>query len=337
MTDQPAGLPTAMRAVRPLEPGKQGRPDLVQAPVPQPGPGEVLIRVRTTALNRADLMQVQGLYPAPPGAPDILGLECAGTVAALGEGVTQWAIGDEVMALVAGGGYAQYCAAPEGSCLAKPANLTWEQAGAVAEAFFTVWTNVSDRCRLAPGETILVHGGASGIGTTAIQLYAASGHTVFATAGGPDKTALCTKLGAKRAIDYKTEDFVEIVRTETGGKGVDVILDMIGADYIQRNINALAVEGRMVNIAYQNGSTANVNFIMALLKRLTITASTLRARSPAQKAEIAAGVARDALPLLASGRIAPVIDSVFPLDRVAEAHARMATGAHAGKIVLTVD
>ena len=333
MTD----LPTTMRAVRPLTPGKEGRPDLVQAPVPQPGPGEVLIRVRATALNRADLMQVKGMYPPPPGAPDILGLECAGTVAALGEGVTQWAIGDEVMALVAGGGYADYCAAPEGSCLAKPANLTWAQAGAVAEAFFTVWTNVSDRCRLAPGETILIHGGASGIGTTAIQLYAARGHTVFATAGGPDKTALCTRLGAKRAIDYRSEDFVEIIRAETGGKGVDVILDMIGADYIQRNIDVLALEGRMVNIAYQNGSTANVNFIMALLKRLTITASTLRARTPAQKAEIAAGVTRDALPLLASGQIAPVIDSVFPIEQVADAHARMTTGAHAGKIVLTID
>ena len=329
-------LPATMRAVRPLKPGPDGKPDLVDLPVPQLAAGEVLIQVRATALNRADLIQVQGGYPPPPGAPDILGLECAGIVAALGAGVSKWAVGDEVCALVAGGGYAEYCAAPEGSCLRKPASLSWEEAGATAEAFFTVWTNVSDRCRLAPGETLLVHGGASGIGTTAIQLYAARGHEVFATAGGADKVALCEKLGAKRGIDYKSEDFVEVVKAETGGRGVDVILDMVGGDYIQRNIQALAFEGRMVNIAYQKGAKAEINFGAVMMKRLTITASTLRARTAAQKAEVAAGVARDAWPLLESGRIKPVIDSVFPLDKAAEAHARMATGAHAGKIVLRV-
>lgn len=329
-------LPATMRAVRPLSPGQDGRPDLIETALPVPGPGEVLIAVKATALNRADLMQVKGLYPPPQGASDILGLECAGVVAALGPGVTRWRLGDEVCALVAGGGYAEYCAAPEGSCLPKPARLTWAEAGATAEAFFTVWTNVSDRCHLKAGETLLVHGGASGIGTSAIQLYAARGHTIFATAGGPEKAALCARLGAKRAIDYKCEDFVEVLKAETGGKGVDVILDMVGGDYIQRNIQSLALEGRLVNIAYQNGAAASVNFLAVLLKRLTITASTLRARTAAQKAEVAAGVARDAWPLLESGRIAPVIDSVFPLERVAEAHARMATGAHAGKIVLTV-
>jgi putative PIG3 family NAD(P)H quinone oxidoreductase len=333
MTD----LPRAMRAVRPLTPGKDGRPDVIEAPVPVPASGEVLIRVKTAALNRADLIQVMGMYPPPPGASDILGMECAGTVVALGDGVSRWKLGDEVCALVPGGGYAEYCTAHEGSCLPKPAALSWEEAGAAPEAFFTVWTNVSDRCRLAEGESVLIHGGASGIGTTAIQLYAARGHTVFATAGGADKVALCHKLGAKRAIDYKTEDFVEVIQAETGGKGVDVILDMVGGDYIQRNIQSLALEGRLVNIAYQNGSTASVNFIMVMLKRLTVTASTLRVRTPAQKAFIAAGVARDAWPLLESGRIKPVVDSVFPLERVAEAHARMATGSHAGKIVLTAD
>lgn len=326
------GLPTTMRAVL----AKDGKPVVETLPVPAPGPGEVVIAVKATALNRADLIQVQGNYPPPPGAPQTLGLECAGVVAAVGDGVTRWKAGDEVCALVAGGGYADYCLAPEGSCLPKPAGISWQEAGATAEAFFTVWTNVSDRARLAPGETLLVHGGASGIGTTAIQAYAARGHRVFTTAGGPDKVALCSKLGAARAIDYKSEDFVEIVRAETGGKGVDVILDMVGGEYVQRNVTALALEGRLVNIAYQTGSVASVNFIAVLLKRLTITASTLRARTADQKAQVAAGVARDFWPLLEAGKIKPVIDSTFTLDDVAQAHARMVSGAHAGKIVLTI-
>ncbi len=325
-----------MRAVRPLTPGKDGAPDIVTMPVPQPSAGEVLIKVRATALNRADLMQVKGMYPPPKGASDVLGLECAGVVVALGDGVTRWRVGDEVCALVAGGGYAEYCAAPEGSCLRKPAQLSWEAAGAVAEAFFTVWTNVSHRCRLKAGETLLVHGGASGIGTTAIQLYAARGHTVFATAGSAEKVALCERLGAKRAINYRSEDFADVVRSQTSGRGVDVILDMVGGDYIQRNINALALEGRMVNIAYQNGSKAEIDFRMVLLKRLTITGSTLRARTAEEKAEVAAGVARDFWPLLESGRFTPVIDAVFAADEVAAAHARMAAGTHAGKIVLKI-
>ena len=325
-------LPATMRAVRAVD----QKPVLVEAAVPLPGPGEVLVKVRATALNRADLMQAMGLYPPPKGASDILGLELAGEIAALGDGVTRWKVGDPVCALVAGGGYAEYCVVPEGSCLPKPASLSWEQAGAAAEAFFTVWTNVSDRARLKEGETLLVHGGASGIGTTAIQLYAARGHKVFTTAGGPDKVALCRKLGAFRAIDYKSEDFVSVVKAETGGKGVDVILDMIGGDYAQKNIDSLALEGRVVNIAYQNGANVTVNLLTVMLKRLSILASTLRARTAAEKAAVAAGVMRDAWPLVESGKIAPVVDSVFPLERVAEAHARMATGAHAGKIVLSV-
>ncbi len=325
-------IPSTMRAVRAVD----KKPVVVDAPVPVAGPGEVLVQVKATALNRADLLQAMGFYPPPPGAPDILGLECAGVVVALGEGVTSRKIGDEVCALVAGGGYAEYCAVPEGSCLPKPARLTWEQAGAAAEAFFTVWTNVSDRAGLKAGETLLVHGGASGIGTTAIQLYAARGHKVFTTAGSAEKVALCTKLGAARAINYREEDFVAVVKAETGGKGVDVILDMIGGEYVQKNIDALALEGRVVNIAYQNGGTVTVNLMAAMLKRASILASTLRARTAEQKAEVAAGVLRDAWPLVTAGTIAPVIDSVFPLAEVAAAHARMSAGAHAGKIVLSI-
>lgn len=325
-------LPATMRAVRAID----KKPTLVEAEVPRPGPGEVVVRVKTTALNRADLTQVQGFYPPPKGATDILGLECAGEIAALGEGVTRWKIGDGVCALVAGGGYAEYCLVPEGSCLPKPKALSWEQAGAAAEAFFTVWTNVSDRARLRHGETLLVHGGASGIGTTAIQLYAARGHTVLTTVGSAEKAALALKLGARRAINYRTEDFVAVVKEETGGKGVDVILDMIGGDYVQRNIESLALEGRMVNIAYQNGFKTEVNFLPLMLKRLSVLGSTLRARTAEQKAEVAEGVLKYAWPLVEAGVIAPVVDSAFPLEKVAEAHARMEAGSHAGKIVLTL-
>lgn len=325
-------LPTTMRAVRAID----NKPMVVEVDVPKPGVGEVLVKVKTSALNRADLMQVMGFYPPPKGTSDVLGLELAGEVAALGDGVTGWAPGDAVCALVAGGGNAEYCVVPEGSCLPKPVNISWDQAGAAAEAFFTVWTNVSDRARLKPGETLLVHGGASGIGTTAIQLYAARGHRVFTTVGSAEKAALAVKLGAARAINYRDEDFVAVVKSETDGKGVDVILDMIGGDYVQKNIDTLALEGRVVNIAYQNGAQVSVNMLSVMLKRLSILASTLRARTAAEKAAVAAGVMRDAWPLVMAGRIAPVVDSVYPLDQVAEAHARMAAGAHAGKIVLSV-
>jgi NADPH2:quinone reductase len=329
-------LPETMRAFLAPPKGEDRAPVLTHVPVPKPGPREVLLKVKATALNRADLLQCMGLYPPPPGAPAVLGLECAGVVAAAGEAVTRWKTGDELVALVAGGGYGEYCAADEGSCLEKPAALDWNEAGATAEAVFTVWSNVAMRASLKPGETLLVHGGASGIGTTAIQIFAALGHRVFATAGGEAKTALCRQLGAARAIDYKTEDFAEIVRAETGGKGVDVILDMVGADYIERNLKALAVEGRVVNIAYQNGSTANVNFMPVMLKRLSILGSTLRARSAEDKAAIVSAAEKGVWPLLARGTVKPVIDRVFGFEDAGAAHARMSAGVHAGKIVLSL-
>ncbi len=325
-------LPATMRAAKAVD----GKPAIVDVPVPVPGPGDVLIRVCASALNRADLLQVMGLYPPPPGASDVLGLECAGTVAAVGADVAGLKPGDEVVALVAGGGNAEYCVAPHGSVLPRPKASSWEEAGALAEAAFTVWTNVSERAGLKPGETLLVQGGASGIGTFAVQLYAARGHRVLATAGGPEKAALCARLGAARAIDYKTEDFVEVVKAETGGRGVDVILDMVGGDYVQRHLSALAVEGRLVNIAYQSGARVQLDLMPVMLKRLTITGSTLRARTAAQKSQVAEGVRLGVWPLVEGGAIKPVIDRIFPLADIAEAHARMASGAHAGKIVLTV-
>ena len=312
----------------------QPAPVAVERPVPQPGPGQILIKVAAAGLNRADLLQTMGLYPPPPGAPATLGLEASGTVVALGTGVTQWRVGDQVCVLLAGGGYAQYCVADEGSALRVPAGVSLVDAAALPEAYFTVWTNVFDRCRLQPGESFLVHGGSSGIGTAAIQLMAARGHQVFTTAGSADKCKTCESLGATRAINYKTEDFVEAVKAATEGKGVDVILDMVGGDYIAKNISLLKTEGRMVNIAYQNGSEAKINFLAVLLKRLTITASTLRVRTAAEKAAIRDRVARDVWPLVEAGKIKPVIDRIYPHTQAAEAQARMATSAHTGKILL---
>lgn len=309
-------------------------PVAVERPVPQPGPGQILIKVAATALNRADLLQTMGLYPPPPGAPATLGLEASGTVVGLGPGVTQWREGDQVCVLLAGGGYAQYCVADEGSALRVPRSVSLVDAAALPEVYFTVWTNVFDRCRLQPGESFLVHGGASGIGTAAIQLMAARGHQVFTTAGSADKCKACEALGATRAINYKTEDFVEAIRAATDGKGVDVILDMVGGDYIAKNISLLKTEGRMVNIAYQNGAEAKINFMTVLLKRLTITASTLRIRSAAEKSAIRDSVAREVWPLVDAGKIKPVIDRIYPHAQAAEAQARMAASAHVGKILL---
>lgn len=327
-------LPKTMIAYEPGKIGEAPAPVAVERPVPQPGPGQILIQVAATALNRADLMQTMGLYPPPPGAPATLGLEASGTVAGLGTGVTQWKLGDQVCVLLAGGGYAQYCVADEGSALRVPKGVSLVDAAALPEVHFTVWTNVFDRCRLKPGESFLVHGGASGIGTAAIQLMSARGHQVFTTAGSADKCKACEDLGATRAINYKTEDFAEVVKAATGGQGVDVILDMIGGDYIAKNIGLLKTEGRLVNIAYQNGSEAKINFLIVLLKRLTITASTLRVRSSAEKAAIRDNVAREVWPLIDDGRIKPVIDRVYPHAHAAEAHARMAASAHIGKILL---
>jgi NADPH2:quinone reductase len=307
-----------------------------ERPVPQPGPGEILVKVAAAGVNRPDVMQRQGLYPPPKGAPDIPGLEIAGEVVALGDNVTRWKVDDKVMALVVGGGYAEYCLAHEGHALAIPEKLSMAEAGAVPETFFTVWHNVFERGGLKSGETLLVHGGTSGIGTTAIQLAKTLGAKVITTAGSPEKCEAARKLGADLAINYKTEDFVAMTKTWTGGKGANVILDMIGGDYIERNYEAAAVEGRIVQIAFQGSPKASVDFRRIMLKRLHHTGSTLRSRSVEDKAAIAAAIQAKVLPLLAAGRVKPVIDSTFPLTQAAGAHARMESSAHIGKIVLTV-
>lgn len=332
----PAPLPTTMTAIAIPVPG--GPEALVpeQRPVPVPGKGEILVEVTAAGVNRPDVMQRRGLYPPPPGASDIPGLEIAGKVAALGEGVTRWRVSDAVMALVSGGGYAQYCLAHESHALAVPPNLTMAEAAAIPETFFTVWHNVFQRGGLQTGESLLVHGGTSGIGTTAIQLAKHAGATVFVTAGSDDKCAACRKLGADHAINYKTQDFVAEVKTLTQGKGVNLILDMVGGDYIERNYEAAAVEGRIVQIAFQGSPKASVDFRRIMLKRLHHTGSTLRSRSVVDKGLIAAEIATKVLPLLAAGTVRPLIDSTFPLADAAAAHARMESSQHIGKIVLSL-
>jgi NADPH2:quinone reductase len=324
-----------MKAAVPGQADGKPAPVIQEIAVPQPGPHEVLIKVAAAGVNRGDLMQVSGMYPPPAGAPQTLGLEASGTVAAVGTGVTRWRVGDPVCVLVAGGGYAEYCIAHEGSTLPVPRGVSLVDAAALPEAHFTVWTNVVDRARLAPGETLLVHGGSSGIGTAAIQLFAARGHKVFTTAGSADKCAACTKLGAARAINYREEDFADAVRAATDSAGVDVILDMVGGDYILKNIGLLKTEGRLVNIAFQQGSQANLNLLMLMLKRLTITGSTLRPRSHEEKAQIGKAVEREVWPLIEQGRVKPIVDSVFPLAKAGEAQAKMAGSSHIGKILLT--
>ena len=329
-------LPTTMTAIAIT--GKGG-PDVLQVcevPVPEAGPGQVLIKVAASGVNRPDVLQRKGVYPAPKGHSELPGLEVAGTIAATGPGVTRFKSGDRVMALTNGGGYAAYCLADEGVTLPIPAGMDDATAAAIPETFFTVWHNVIERGALKAGETILIHGGTSGIGVTAIQLAKAFGARVIATAGSAEKCAACLSLGADRAIDYKQEDFAEVIKAETHGKGVDVILDMVGGDYIDKNIRALADDGRLVNIAYLNGSKAEIDFMRVMLKRLTITGSTLRVRSEAVKAGIARAVEEKALPLIASGKIKVLIDSTFPLERAADAHARMESSQHIGKIVLVV-
>jgi len=310
--------------------------EVAQGPVPQPGAGEVLIKVAYAGVNRPDVMQRRGLYPPPPGASPIIGLEIAGRIVELGAGVAGFREGEEVCALVAGGGYAEYCAAPAPQCLPVPRGLTLAEAAALPETFFTVWTNVFDRGRLAPGEAFLVHGGTSGIGTTAIQLARAFGARVFATAGSDEKCAFCKKLGAEAAINYKTEDFVEIARRLTGGRGVDVILDMVGGSYLPRNLRALAVEGRLVQIAFQDGSKIECDLLPIMVKRLTVTGSTLRPRSVAEKGAIAAALKERVWPLIKAGRVKPVLHQIFPLAEAAAAHRLMEGSAHIGKIVLAI-
>ena len=329
-------LPAEMTAI---ECDGFGAPDVLKPtrrPVPAPEHGEVLIRVAAAGVNRPDVIQRTGNYSPPPGITDIPGLEVAGEIVALGEGVSGWREGDRVMALVAGGGYAEYCVAPGPQCMAIPSGFDMIQAAAVPETFMTVWTNVFDRGRLQGGETFLVHGGSSGIGTVAIQLARRFGARVFATAGSADKCAACEKLGAERAINYREEDFVEVVDELTGGRGVDLILDMVGGDYIPRNIKALAVEGRLVQIAFLQSPKVELNFGPMMMKRLTITGSTLRARSIQQKADIAEALSEHVLPMLASGAVAPLIDTVLPLDQAAEAHRLMEASNHVGKIMLKV-
>ena len=329
-----SGVPAEMTYIRIDRPGP---PEVLVADrmaVPQPGPGEVLIKVAAAGVNRPDVLQRQGGYPPPPGASDVPGLEVAGQVAALGPGGARWQLGEPVMALVSSGGYAEYCTAPAPQVLPVPAGLSLTEAGAVPETYFTVWTNVFDRGRLASGESFLVHGGSSGIGTTAIQLAHAFGATVLATVGGPDKQRACSELGAARAIDYRREDFVEVVRAETGGRGVDLILDMVGGSYVERNLRALAVEGRLVQIAWLEGAKVQANFTQLMLKRLTWTGSTLRPRSVEQKGEIARALEAKVLPLLAQGKVRPLVHATFPLAEAAKAHALMESSAHIGKIVL---
>lgn len=318
----------------------KGGPDVLQAetvPVPKPEAGQILIKVAAAGVNRPDVLQRQGLYPAPKGHSEIPGLEIAGEVAAVGDDVVSFKRGDAVMALVNGGGYAQYCIADAGSCLPVPANLTLTEAAAIPETAFTVWHNVFERGGLKSGEWVLVHGGTSGIGVTAIQLAKARGAHVIATAGSAEKCQAAVRLGADRAIDYKTEDFVDVVKGLTDGRGVDVILDMVGGDYIERNIKCAADDARIVNIGYQKGSKVTVDLMRVMLKRLTLTGSTLRIRSADVKAAIAAAVATNVIPLFADSTMAVVLDRTFPLANASDAHARMEAGDHIGKIVLVVD
>jgi NADPH:quinone reductase len=304
--------------------------------VPTPGAGEILVKVAAAGVNRPDVMQRKGLYPPPPGAPDIPGLEIAGTVAAVGPGVQRWKEGDAVTALVAGGGYAEYCLAHESHALPVPRGLSMAEAAAIPETFFTVWSNVFDRAGLQSGETILIHGGTSGIGTTAIQLAKEFGATAIATAGTDEKCEACRKLGAAHAVNYKTQDFVAETKQVTGGKGVNVILDMVGGDYIDRNYEAVSVDGRVIQIAFQGSSKATVDFRRLMLKRLVHTGSTLRARPIPEKAAIARSVEAKVWPLIAAGKVKPVLYRTFPLKEAAAAHALMESSEHIGKIVLTV-
>jgi putative PIG3 family NAD(P)H quinone oxidoreductase len=326
-----------MRAVEIARPG--GPEVLVPArrPVPAAAAGEIVIAVRAAGVNRPDLLQREGRYPPPPGASDLPGLEVAGTVAARGDRARRFEVGDEVCALVAGGGYAEYCAVPEVQALPVPRGLGFVAAAAIPETFFTVWTNVFERGRLAAGETFLVQGGSGGIGTTAIQLAAARGARVFATAGGPEKCRACEELGAERAIDHRSEAYGDVIREATGGRGVDVILDILGGAHLARHLDLLAPEGRLVLIAFLEGREATLDLWPIMGKRLTVTGSTLRPRSPAEKGAIARSLEAEVWPLIESGRVRPRVDVTFPLEGAADAHRRMEERRHVGKIVLVVE
>jgi len=329
-------LPTTMTAI---EIDGFGGPEVLKPttrPVPLPSTGEVLIEVAAAGVNRPDIHQREGNYAPPPGTSDIPGLEVAGKIVAVGLGVHNFKVGQEVCALVAGGGYAAYCAAPEPQVLPVPKGLSLIEAAALPETFFTVWTNLFERGGLKPGETMLVHGGSSGIGTTAIQLAKAFGARIFTTAGSREKCQACEKLGADVAIEYKREDFAEVIKARTGGRGVDVILDMVGGDYFQRNINSLAMDGRLVSIAYLRGARVEVNFLPVMRNRLTITGSTLRPRTVQEKGAIAAALRAKVWPLIEKGAVKPLIECTFPLAEAAAAHRLLESSSHVGKVVLTV-
>ncbi len=331
-----SGFPAQMTAI---EIKAFGAPEMLTPgvrPVPTPKPGHVLVKVAAAGVNRPDVVQRTGHYPPPPGITDIPGLEIAGAIAALGEGVTGWKVGDEVCALVAGGGYAQYCEAPAEQCLPIPRGFSMVEAAAIPETFFTVWVNLFDRGKLKAGETVLVHGGSSGIGTTAIQMAKAFGARVLATAGSAEKCRACETLGAERGINYREEDFVAVAKELTGGKGVELIIDIVAGDYIVRNFETLAVEGRLVQVGVQKGQKAEIPIRHIMQKRLTWTGSTLRNRPIAEKGEIAKALKENIWPLFESGKIKPVIFKTLPLDKAAEAHKLMEASAHIGKIVLTV-
>jgi putative PIG3 family NAD(P)H quinone oxidoreductase len=325
-----------MKVIDVPQPGGPEALVLVERPVPQPAPGEVLIEVAAAGLNRADILQRRGLYPTPPGAPSHPGLEVAGTIAAMGADVTEFKVGDAVCALLQGGGYAEYCCVDAGQVLPIPGSLDMIEAASLPEAMFTVWSNVFGFGRLQPGESLLVHGGSSGIGVAAIQLAAALGHTVFATAGSADKCRFCESLGARRAIDYKSEDFVAEIARQTGGRGVDVVFDMVGGSYVPRNLQVLATEGRLVIIATQGGVKGEIDVLRIMLQRLVITGSTLRPRSVEFKRTIRDQLLEKVWPLIAAGRVRPIVDSVFALAEASKAHARMESSEHKGKIILTL-
>jgi NADPH:quinone reductase len=333
----PEILPDTMTAIAISSPGGPEALQPTRRAVPVPAADEVLVQVVAAGVNGPDLYQRQGLYPAPPGVTDIPGLEIAGRIVALGDGVESWQVGDVVCALVIGGGYAGYCVAPAVQCLPIPDGMEVIEAAALPETFFTVWTNVFERGRLAQGEILLVHGGSGGIGTTAIQMASRLGARVFTTARGPEKCALCKSIGAEVAIDFGNEDFVAKVKEATGGRGVDVILDIVGGDYVARNIACLAREGRLINIAFRKGSRVEIDLMPVMLKRLTVTGSTLRVQSVERKGEIAAALKERVWPLIADGAIKPLICAKLPLARAGDAHRMMEDSLHLGKIVLTTD
>lgn len=329
-------IPATMKFAEVTKPGGPDAIKLGERATPKPRKGEVLVKVAAAGINRADTMQREGKYPQPRDTSDIMGLELAGEIVALGEGVTQFKIGDKVCALLAGGGYAEYCEVPAVQCLPVPRGLSMIEAGATPETFFTVWTNVFERCHLAPGETLLIHGGSSGIGTTAIQLAKALGSNVYVTAGSDEKCAACVKIGADAAINYKTQDFAEEIKKLTGGKGVDVILDMVGADYFARNCQSLGMEGRLVYIATQSGVKTELDIRPIMQKHLFITGSRLRARTIEQKGALTKEMYRQVWPLIEAGKAKPIIYKTFPLAQANEAHRLMESSAHIGKIVLTM-